>query len=146
VVTVGGCRVGGHSAEERLDDFLDRSLQVRNVINHQQTLLHMPGLGWLIRFMTTQETLIIMVAGALAAAINILILINTAEKNGNDYYYMPKETYLHIKKLGPAHLSLAVLLVINYILGSALVTVHRGWKTKEMIEVRCAKLSYCSSM
>ena len=33
-----------------------------------------------------------------------------------------------------AHIGLAVILLLNYCIGTALVTVNRGWKWREMVE------------
>lgn len=101
---------------------------------HQNLILTRSSFRLIIRLMTRQEMWIVFVANLCTWTINLMMLLTMRQANGSDHEYLPPMVYKQIHYLGIAHLSLAVVLLINYCIGTALVTINRGWKWREMVD------------
>jgi hypothetical protein len=107
---------------------------VEGVILHQSLILTRSRFRFIIRLMTRQEKWIVLAANLCSWSINLLMLLCMREEHGAAFEYLPQRVYEQIHYLGYAHLALAVVLLINYCIGTALVTINRGWKWREMVD------------
>jgi len=125
--------------EEKLDDFLDRGVQIQTVIEHQHRILTLSRFKNFIRFLTTNEQVWILLAYVITIFINCILLmysnVNNSEANCSEctHFLQPLQAGL-IEACGSFHVFCAFLLFLNYGIGTARVTINTGYKQKEMIE------------
>jgi hypothetical protein len=122
--------VSRDSPQEKLDDFLDKSIQVRDVIIFQDWILEDLWTKHLTKFITTRERLWILLTIITTLYINAVVLTKGRSDNGIGDQYLSQEDLDRISPFRKLHLALSFLLVFNYALGSAMVTINRGlsWK------------------
>jgi len=128
--------VNRDSAEEKLDDFLDRSAAIQQVIKHQHRILTVSRFKTFIRFLTMNESLWVFTCLFLTLMINFILLLhcNSDPDHPENQDYLDDHWYNIAKSVGGIHLAAAFILVINYSIGTAQVTINRGWKWKEMVQ------------
>jgi len=122
--------VSRDSPEERLDDFLDKSIQVRDVIIFQDWILEDLWTKHICKFITTREHWWVLITMCLTFYINGTILLESKQSNGRDNQFLSVSNISHLQPFMKLHLAMSCLLIINFSLGSAMVTVNRGlsWK------------------
>ena len=76
------------SPEEKLDDYLDRSAQVENVIMHQDLILTKSRFKVIIRFLTTRERFLVLVTYVLTLTINAIMIVEMSESNDATYRWV----------------------------------------------------------
>jgi hypothetical protein len=122
--------VSRDSPQEKLDDFLDKSIQVRDVIIFQDWILEDLWTKHITKFITTRERLWIVLTMITTLYINTIILTKGKSDHGIGDQYLSQDDLNKISPYRKLHLGLSFLLVFNYSLGSAMVTINRGlsWK------------------
>jgi hypothetical protein len=122
--------VSRDSPQEKLDDFLDKSIQVRDVIIFQDWILEDLWTKHITKFITKRERLWILLTMTTTLFINAVILTKGRSSFGVGDQYLSDDDLLKISPFRKLHLGLSCLLVVNYALGSAMVTINRGlsWK------------------
>jgi hypothetical protein len=121
------------NAQEKLDDFLDKALQVQNVIQHQHRILSESPIKAFTRFITFNELLWVVTTFALTLWINIDLLRWVKSSNEAKMEYLTPDQLNHVRLIGKIHLAMSTLLFLNYWIGTAQVTVDRGFKWKAQI-------------
>jgi hypothetical protein len=104
------------------------------VIEHQELILTRNRFRAVIRFMTTHELWLVVITGCLTWTINLLLLLTMRHSESPKYEYLPERIFKIIKALGLAHIVLAGIMLVQYCVGTALVTLNRGWKWRDMSE------------
>uniref|UniRef100_A0A7S3XT53 B30.2/SPRY domain-containing protein n=1 Tax=Heterosigma akashiwo TaxID=2829 RepID=A0A7S3XT53_HETAK len=132
--------VSRENPEEKLDNFLDRGLQIQSVIEHQHRILTLSRFRAIIRFLTLHERWWVLLAGALTLMINLTMLVNnqqyhegSTEEHDYDDFYMDSNIHERVKFYGYFHVACAVVLFINYAVGTARVTINTGYKWRKMV-------------
>jgi hypothetical protein len=120
--------------EEKLDDFLDRSLGVQAVIEHQQSILSGGRFSGIIRFLTMNESKWVYCAYIVTLMINFILLWNVSAEHSVDNFYLPEQTKNILFYIGFIHLFFALVLGINYFIGTARVTINSGMQKRIAIE------------
>ena len=122
--------VSRESPQEKLDDFLDKSIQVKDVILFQDWILNDLWTKYITKFITARERLWILLTLITTLYINAIILMQGKSDHGRGDQYLSQQALDRISPFRKLHLGLSFLLVFNYSLGSAMVTINRGlsWK------------------
>lgn len=128
--------VNRESPEKKLDDFLDKSLQIRDVIFQQQYILEDESNRFreLFRFFTSRERIWIAVTLFLTFYINIMLLLNVKATNEESNFYLDDNDLSRIREAGYAHLFMSFILMFNYLLGAARVNILSGFKWKQNVQ------------
>ena len=116
--------------EERLDDFLDKSIQVRDVILFQDKILNHHSARGVFKFVTTRNRLWVTLTLLNTLYINYIMLAFAAATESRDMQYLPDNARASLRPFQFAHLVLSVVMFINFSLGAAMVVINRGlsWK------------------
>jgi hypothetical protein len=138
--------VSRDSPQEKLDDFLDKSIQVRDVIIFQDWILEDLWTKHITKFITTRERLWILLTMATTLFINAVVLTKGRSNFGVGDQYLSEEDLLKISPFRKLHLGLSFLLVVNYALGSAMVTINRGLSWKRNIRSGVVVLAVSQSV
>jgi hypothetical protein len=123
------------NAQEKLDDFLDKALQVQNVIQHQHKILSESSTKTITRFITMNEPVWLLTTFILTLWINIDMLRWVKASNDSKYEYLTLSQLQTIRIVGRFHLAFSIILFMNYWIGTAQVTINRGFKWKNQIAV-----------
>lgn len=118
--------VSRDSPEERLDDFLDRMLQVRDVIAFQDIILEEMCTKHITKFITRKEHWWVIITLGLSLYINGVVLLRGAEDNGRQNQFLNVDDLHRLRPTMVAHAIMSSILVLNFCIGSAMVTVNRG--------------------
>lgn len=137
--------VNRDSAEERLDNFLDKSLQVKDVITFQHDLFSTHPLRGFFKVITQQDSLWVFCCLLLTSYINALVLKFSKFELHVEEQYLPShiKSQLEIAKL--LHLIFSGLLLINFFLGAAMVTIYRGLSYNSNVRSGAVALSVSSA-
>ena len=155
-------KVDRTSAEAKLDNFLDASMQVSTVIELQASL-DSPGLlNRLIRFLVRNELSWMFVVGGLTAYFNVVLMrygaigfgmnsdgyttleeyrvYNVSSHQNETFYahteglqYLPRHIYNQVQYVAPAHAFFSLLLFLSYLLGTSVVGVYKGFNWKRCV-------------
>lgn len=118
--------VSRDSPEERLDDFLDRMLQVKDMINFQDKMLEEMPTRHITKFITKKESWWVLITLGLSLYINGIVLMYAAKDFGRHNQFLGADNLQRLRPAMIIHLIMAIVLVINFCLGSAMVTINRG--------------------
>mmetsp|Transcript_3905 Transcript_3905/g.5035 ORF Transcript_3905/g.5035 Transcript_3905/m.5035 type:complete len:915 (-) Transcript_3905:321-3065(-) len=133
--------VSRDNPEEKLDDFLDRGLQIQGVIEHQYEILTLSKFRWIIGFLTTYQDAWIAFAFALTMIINIVVL--TYSESGNTgQFWLPSGVLASVEDLGYVHMLVSAILLLIYAIGPARVAINTGYKWRSMVEQKLIPISY----
>ena len=113
------------STEEKLDDFLEKSLEVRDVIVQQQFVLEMSDSRSIFRFVSRNGSIFFPVAFVTTLYINITLLMFAAEGNDKANSYLPPDVKRSVTYAGYVHVFMALLVLFYHTMGSGLVCVLR---------------------
>lgn len=140
--------VGRESPEKKLDDFLDLSLQVKDVIFQQHYILEDKNnkLRHILRFMTSREKLWVTVTYLMTMLINVELLVSVSDIHSETGYYISPDTLGKIRKFGIVHLSVSLILVFNYMIGAALVNINNGFKWRKNVQDGAVSVGWLSSI
>jgi len=129
-----------------LDDFLDMSINVKAVINHQHLLLTKSRWRDFIRLLSTNERRIVTIAYILTGIINLMLLSNVKGSEDPDNNYVPEGTRDSIYGFAVAHVVCSALLVANFLIGTAPIKVEQGWRwkteVKKKLETAAEKVTF----
>lgn len=121
------------SPEKKLDDFLDRSLQVKEVIQHQQYILETSRFKEVFRFVSKYESTFVLITFLLTLYINICLLVNATDDNEKSNDYLTENVLAQVQTAGVAHMILSFILLFNFLMGTALVNINSGFKWKSNV-------------
>jgi len=121
------------SPEKKLDDFLDRSLQVRDVIQQQQYILETSKFRGVFRFVAKFESTFVTITFLLTSYINISLLLNASNHHSKDNFYLPSSIKSALHAAGGIHMILSFILLFNFLMGTALVNINSGFKWKQNV-------------
>ena len=120
--------------EERLDDFLDKSIQVRDVILFQDNILNHHSARSIFKFVTTRNTLWVSLTLINTLYINYVMLFKSSAQEDKISQYLPDDARESLKPFQTAHLILSIVMFINFSLGAAMVIINRGLSWKRNIK------------
>jgi hypothetical protein len=120
--------------EERLDDFLDKSIQVRDVILFQDKILNHHSARGLFKFVTTRNSLWVTLTLINTLYINYIMLAYGAAEEDKNMQYLPDNARASLQPFKLAHLVLSVVMFVNFSLGAAMVVINRGLSWKRNIK------------
>jgi hypothetical protein len=138
--------VNRNSPEDKLDNFLDMSLQVRDVIQQQQYLLKTSQFRGIFQVVSGLEKHVINITFLLTFLLNGYLLIHVHSGNLKENNYLPSYSLQLIFILGCVHLLLSSLLLCNFLLGTALVNINLGFKWKRNVMDGIITLDYLQSL
>ena len=120
--------------EERLDDFLDKSIQVRDVILFQNKILNDHAAKNLFKFVTTRNSLWVSLTLINTLYINYVMLRYGSSSEDSGMQFLPDNARASLQPFKFAHLALSLIMFLNFSLGAAMVVINRGLSWKRNIK------------
>ena len=128
--------VNRENPEEKLDNFLDLSISIEHVIQHQHQILTHHSMRSVIKFLTTRENLWVILIMGVTVTINLLLLLNAQNGHSKAQAYLDEDIHTSVRYLGFAHVALSCIMLIVYVIGSAQITLNNGNTVREAIRKR----------
>lgn len=121
------------STEEKLDDFLEKSLEVRDVIIQQQYLLQSINVKPLFRFFSRYGSVFVGLSFLMTLLINIILLVFVTNAYSSEDFYLPPTMKVVVQRAGIVHIILSGMVLNYFMMGKALVTINNGYKWKRNV-------------
>ena len=132
--------------EKKINNFLDRILPVKHVIEFQHALRNEMRFKRLYGFMTAHNGMWVFIAFCIALAINICMLLYVSKKYSPDEDYLPKTIYRRLRFFSNAHVLMSLVILINYAVGQAIIIVKMGFQWRKSVQEKLISLDWLNLM